>query len=276
MASEIEILLRGFSDQERRAFLALGRKVDFDEGEVILPAGRSEWDIHLVEEGRAAVRVGNVTLAELGAGDTIGTSAILAPQIERSAIWGTTAGGLRRLPREAVLGFFEARPRQLFQQFCRNLFMIWVGVLAGRNQRIAQIQRRLLTEGRAQRRGRPRLLIVDDEAEIRQLLAEFFAVDYEVSAAQDGREALALALAERPDLILLDLRLPQIDGYQVCRQLKTRAETERIPIVMLTALNATPDKVKGLMYGADEYLSKPVDLEYLAEVVGRVLEKVYG
>jgi CheY-like chemotaxis protein len=276
MASEIEILLRGFSDPERRAFLALGRGVDFDEGEVILPAGRSEWDIHVVEEGRAAIRVGNVTLAELGAGDTIGTSAILAPQIERSALWGTTAGRLRRLQREAVLGFFEARPRQLFQQFCRNLFKVWVGVLAGRNQRIAEIQRRLLGAGETPRRGRPRLLIVDDEAEIRQLLGEFFAGRCEVSAAQDGREALALALAEKPDLILLDLRLPEIDGYQVCRQLKTRAETERIPIVMLTALNATPDKVKGLMYGADEYLSKPVDLERLAEVVGRVLDRVYG
>lgn len=276
MASEIEILLRGFSDPERRAFLALGRGVDFDAGKVILPAGRSEWDLHIVEEGQAAIRVGNVTLAELGAGDTIGTSAILAPQIERSAVWGTTSGRLRRIQREAVLGFFEARPRQLFQQFCRNLFKLWVGVLAGRNQRIAEIQRRLLATGQAERRGRPKLLIVDDEIEIRQSLAEFFAEHYEVATAQDGREALALALAGRPDLILLDLRLPEIDGYQVCRQLKTRAETERIPIVMLTALNATPDKVKGLMYGADEYLYKPVDLERLAQTVSRTLAKAYG
>jgi len=77
-----------------------------------------------------------------------------------------------------------------------------------------------------------------------------------VSTAQDGREALALA--DLPDLILLDLRLPQIDEYQVCRQHKTRTETQRIPIVMLTAMSAIRDKVKGLMYGADEYLSKPV------------------
>lgn len=276
MASEIEILLRGFSDQERQAFLALGKGVNFDAGEVILPAGRSEWDMHIVEEGQAAVRVGNVTLAELGTGDTIGTSAILAPQIERSAIWGNTSGRLRLIQREAVLGFFEERPRQLFQQFCRNLFKVWVGVLAGRNQRIAEVQRRLLSTGEAERRRRFKLLIVDDEIEIRQLLGEFFAERYEVATAQDGKEALALALAEKPDLILLDLRLPEIDGYQVCRQLKLRSETERIPIVMLTALNATPDKVKGLMYGADEYLAKPFDLVQLAEVVGRVLAKVYG
>lgn len=276
MASEIEILLRGFSDPECKAFLALGKPVGFDAGEVILPAGRSEWDIHIVDEGQAAVRVGNVTLAELGAGDTIGTSAILAPQIERSAIWGNTSGRLWRIHREAVLGFFEARPRQLFQQFCRNLFKVWVGVLAGRNQRIAEVQRRLLSTGEAERRRRFKLLIVDDEIEIRQLLGEFFAERYEVTTAQDGREALTLALAEKPDLILLDLRLPEIDGYQVCRQLKLRSETERIPVVMLTALNATPDKVKGLMYGADEYLAKPFDLVQLAEVVSRVLAKVYG
>lgn len=276
MASEIEILLRGFSDPERQAFLALGKPVGFDVGEVILPAGRSEWDIHIVEEGQAAVQVGNVILAELEAGDTIGTSAILAPQIERSAIWGTTSGRLRRIQREAVLGFFEARPKQLFQQFCRNLFKVWVGVLAGRNQRIAEVQRRLLNTGEAERRRRRKLLIVDDEIEIRQSLGEFFAQRYEVATAQDGREALALVLAEKPDLILLDLRLPEIDGYQVCRQLKMQSETERIPIIMLTALNATPDKVKGLMYGADEYLAKPVDLEHLAEIVSRTLAKVYG
>lgn len=276
MASEIEILLRGFSDPERQAFLALGKLVNFDAGEVILPAGRSEWDIHIVEEGQAAVRVGNVTLAELEAGNTIGTSAILAPQIERSAIWGNTSGRLRRIQREAALGFFEERPRQLFQQFCRNLFKVWVGVLAGRNQRIAEVQRQLLSTGGAERRRRPKLLIVDDEIEIRQVLGEFFAERYEVATAQDGREALALALTEKPDLILLDLRLPEIDGYQVCRQLKLQAETERIPVVMLTALNATPDKVKGLMYGADEYLAKPVDLERLAETVSRTLAKVYG
>ena len=198
-------------------------------------------------------------------------------EIERTLqLYGATQFVYGTRDGQAVLGFFEARPRQLFQQFCRNLFKVWVGVLAGRNQRIAEIQRRLLATGESERRRRPKLLIVDDEIEILQVLGEFFAGGYEVATAQDGREALALALAEQPDLILLDLRLPEIDGYQVCRQLKMQSETERIPIVMLTALSATPDKVKGLMYGADEYLAKPFDLVHLAEVVSRTLAKVYG
>ncbi len=273
MDREIEVLFRGFAAPEREAILALGEPVAFGEGEVILSAGRSEWDLYLVEEGEVAIRVGNALLDELEAGGTIGTAAILAPQIERSAVWGKTAGRLLRIRREAVLGFFEGRPRRLFQQFSRNLFKIWVGVLGRRNQRISRIQGQLLATASAGRGRRFKILIVDDEQEIRQVIGEFFAPRYEVALAQDGREALALALGERPDLILLDLRLPQVDGYQICRQLKTRAETEHIPIVMLTGLNATPDKVKGLMYGADEYLTKPVDLQRLDEVVGRVLAK---
>ena len=75
-------------------------------------------------------------------------------------------------------------------------------------------------------------------------------------------------------VILLDLR-PKVDGYQVCRRLKTDPETGHIPIVMLTALDAA-DKVKGIMYGADESLTKPVDLELLDETVSRVLVKAYG
>lgn len=273
MAEEMEILFRGFAAGEREAFLALGESVDFGVGEVILPAGRSEWDLYIVEEGEVSIRVGNVRLDELGPGDTVGTSGILAPQIERSAIWGDAPGRLLRIRREAAIGFFERRPRRLFQQFCRNLFKIWVGVLEKRNQRIAQIQGQLLavTSGGQQRRFK--LLLVDDEVEILQVIGEFFAPRYEVATAADGREAVAQALGGRPDLILLDLRLPEVDGYQICRQLKSRAETEHIPIVMLTALNATPDKVKGLMYGADEYLTKPVDLQRLDEVVGRVLAK---
>lgn len=273
MTKEVEILLRGFAAPEREAFLALGKPVDFAAGEVILPAGRSEWDLYIVEEGAVSVRVGNVRLADLEAGDTIGTSGVLAPQIERSAIWGEVAGRLSWIQREAVIGFFERRPQRLFQQFCKNLFKIWVGVLEQRNRRIVQIQSQLLAAVAAAPHRRSKLLIVDDEAEIRRVIGEFFAPRYEVMAAADGREAVARALGERPDLILLDLRLPEVDGYQVCRQLKMRDETGRIPIVMLTALSATPDKVKGLMYGADEYLTKPIDLQRLDEVVGRLLAK---
>lgn len=94
--------------------------------------------------------------------------------------------------------------------------------------------------------------------------------------AMDGTTAITLTESENPDLVLLDLRLPELDGFQVCQRLKGHPDTGHIPIIMVTALTATPDKVKGLMYGADEYLEKPVDLRHLQETVGRVLEKLYG
>ena len=94
--------------------------------------------------------------------------------------------------------------------------------------------------------------------------------------AMDGTTAITLTESENPDLVLLDLRLPELDGFQVCQRLKGHPDTGHIPIIMVTALTATPDKVKGLMYGADEYLVKPVDLRHLQETVGRVLEKLYG
>ena len=71
------------------------------------------------------------------------------------------------------------------------------------------------------------------------------------------------------------MRLPELDGYEVCKRLKTHPETGYVPIVMVTALSATPDKVKGIMYGANEYLVKPVDLEKLLQTVDRILEKTY-
>ena len=118
--------------------------------------------------------------------------------------------------------------------------------------------------------------MVDDEIEILKTMEEFFGPRYDVAVVQDSREVLGQALAQKPDLVLLDLRMPGMDGYEVCKQLKTHPEVGVIPIVVLTAMNSTPDRVKGLMYGADEYLNKPVDLEMLDEIVARILAKVYG
>jgi CheY-like chemotaxis protein len=276
MATEVDILLRNFDQAEREAFLGLGERVAFAAGEVILPAGRSEWDTYIIQQGEASIWVGNARLADLQGGQTLGTAAILAPQIQWSAVRGNTDGVLLRLPREAMMKFFEGLPTRKFQQFCLNVFRVWVEVLKQRNERIAQMQAAMAAVARPERDRRCKILVVDDEVEICRNLEEFFALEYDVVTAGDGRQAVERALAEKPDLILLDLRLPEIDGYQVCKRLKTNARTERIPIVMLTALTATPDKVKGIMYGADEYLNKPVDLPHLADTVRRVLKKVHG
>ena len=114
--------------------------------------------------------------------------------------------------------------------------------------------------------GKPlKILIVDDEDEVRAGLCEFLEeLVYARCEAADGEEALAKTFTEKPHMILLDLRLPKIDGYQVCQTLKGNPITSGIPIIMVTALNATPNKVKGIEFGADDYIDKPFALNELA------------
>ncbi|HEX9102362.1 MAG TPA: response regulator, partial [Polyangia bacterium] len=104
----------------------------------------------------------------------------------------------------------------------------------------------------------PTLLVVDDEPEINKLVARIFEKrGYRVIAALDGAEALLAVQRDRPDLVILDLNLPKIDGWEVCRRLKSDPATRDIPIVMLTAAHANVDDAEiGLGLGADEYVAK--------------------
>lgn len=105
-----------------------------------------------------------------------------------------------------------------------------------------------------------RVLVVEDSATNRKLIRlRLSAAYYDVIEARNGEEALELAHAEHPDLVLLDVMMPGIDGYEVCRRLKTDSDTAHIPIVMLTALDGREDRVRGLETGADDFLSKPFD-----------------
>ena len=119
-----------------------------------------------------------------------------------------------------------------------------------------------------------KVLVVDDEEEVRNSVGEFLVSQgYDAVEAADGEEALAKCFTEKPDLILLDLRLPKVDGYQVCQTLKGNPITSVIPIIMITALNTTSQKVKGIEYGADDYIAKPFDLEELAARMKMVLRR---
>jgi len=105
-----------------------------------------------------------------------------------------------------------------------------------------------------------RILVVDDiEANVRLLQAKLEAEYYEVLTASDGPTALALAASERPDIVLLDVMMPGMDGFAVCRRLKDDVETRHIPVVLLTALDGRADRVAGLEAGADDFLTKPID-----------------
>ncbi|MEL6830785.1 MAG: response regulator, partial [Pseudomonadota bacterium] len=104
-----------------------------------------------------------------------------------------------------------------------------------------------------------RVLVVDDNSTNRRLMqATLEAKYYTVMLAANGSEALAAALNFAPQVILLDIMMPGMDGYEVCRRLKSDDRTRHIPVVMLTALNDAEDRVRGLEAGADDFLSKPV------------------
>ncbi len=112
-----------------------------------------------------------------------------------------------------------------------------------------------------------RILVVDDEFAICELISEALKRQgYRVDTASDGDTALDKAEATLPDLLLLDLMLPRLDGWEVCRRLKAQESTKRIPIMMLTARRDEKDLVAGLEIGADDYLRKPFSL---GELVAR-------
>lgn len=110
-----------------------------------------------------------------------------------------------------------------------------------------------------------KILVVDDDINICELLRLYLEKDgFETIVANDGEQAVEYALKYSPDLILLDIMLPKLDGWQVCRQIRKTAET---PIIMLTAKGETFDKILGLELGADDYVTKPFDTK---EVIARI------
>ena len=110
-----------------------------------------------------------------------------------------------------------------------------------------------------------KILVVDDEAEIVELLSDYLdAEGYSVTVASDGREALEKAKKEKPDLVILDIMMPELDGFEVCRAIRAQSN---IPIIMLSAKQQEGDKVLGLGLGADDYIAKPFSPR---EVVARV------
>ena len=110
-----------------------------------------------------------------------------------------------------------------------------------------------------------KILIVEDEENIRELLRLYLEREgYEISEAANGVEALKKWKAESPDMLLLDVMMPMMDGWQVCRTIR---EESAVPIIMLTAKGETSDRVSGLEMGADDYIVKPLEMR---EVVARV------
>ncbi|MDQ8151658.1 MAG: response regulator transcription factor [Gemmatimonadota bacterium] len=120
-----------------------------------------------------------------------------------------------------------------------------------------------------------RILVVDDEPDIVALVVYHLAkAKYKVSSATSGSDALALAKRERPALVVLDLMLPGMSGFDVLEQLRADANTASIAVLMLTARKDEPDRIRGLELGADDYLTKPFSPQELVLRVGAILRRV--
>ena len=120
-------------------------------------------------------------------------------------------------------------------------------------------------------KDKTRILVVDDEPRyVRAIQVNLEASGYEVLAARDGQTAIELAADEEPDLIVLDIRMPGLDGFEACRRIR---EFSAVPIIMLTGLAKDADKVKGLQIGADDYVTKPFSADELLARVQAVLRR---
>lgn len=109
-----------------------------------------------------------------------------------------------------------------------------------------------------------RILVVEDDVDIANMLRIYFTgQDYQVEVANRGTDALRLCQKQIPDLVVLDIMLPDMDGYTICRELRTTTRTSHIPIIFLTQKDERSDRIAGLELGADDYITKPFDIEEL-------------
>lgn len=117
-----------------------------------------------------------------------------------------------------------------------------------------------------------KLLIADDEPSLRLLVhATLESDDYQILEAKDGLEALEMAQREMPDLVILDVQMPGIDGFEVCRRLKSDEKTKGLTVVMLTSKSQATDREMGATVGANEYFTKPFSPLELMDLVERIL-----
>jgi len=118
-----------------------------------------------------------------------------------------------------------------------------------------------------------KLLVIDDSDQIRWFLKHVFSKEYQIVEARDGGEGVEKALSELPDLILCDVMMPVKDGFEACKEIKSDSRTSQIPIMMLTAKVESEDVIKGIEAGADDYITKPFDVEILRSKVGSLLKR---
>lgn len=143
-------------------------------------------------------------------------------------------------------------------------FLSYEGILTGRTRRRSDVEPN-------------KILIVDDDTQMLELIkASFRDERYTLLTCADGETALKMTLSEGPDLLILDLMLPKINGFEVCQRLKSDKTTADIPIIMLSAKGETESKVRSIKIGADDYITKPFSPQELVARVKMILRRVYG
>jgi two-component system alkaline phosphatase synthesis response regulator PhoP len=114
-----------------------------------------------------------------------------------------------------------------------------------------------------------KILIADDDSDLRLMVLRMLGMDYQVIQAADGEEAVELTRLHQPSLVLMDIMMPEKDGYSACHEIKTDPGTKSIPVVMVTGVGHKLNEILSAEVGADGYMTKPFSLEVLLEVIGR-------
>ena len=115
---------------------------------------------------------------------------------------------------------------------------------------------------------RPLVMIADDDMEIRRILMRSFAsLDIDLIEARDGEEALEFIIQHQPDLVVLDVMMPTLSGWELCKYIRSKPALEETVVVMLTAIGRTVNEMTSPLYGADSYLDKPFDIQEVLDVV---------
>lgn len=124
------------------------------------------------------------------------------------------------------------------------------------------------------KRTRPLIMIADDDFEIRKLLITFFEdQDCDLIESEDGAQALENIIVHQPDLLILDVMMPELNGWQICKYVKSRDEYAHIGIIMLTAIGPVNNELTSPLFGADDYIDKPFDFDELEFKVRKVLSE---
>jgi len=119
----------------------------------------------------------------------------------------------------------------------------------------------------------PKILIIEDDAELIKFIGKLLEGAYTIYFALNGSDGLKIALEEEPDLIISDIMMPEMNGFELCERIKTDMRLSHIPVILLTALSSLDDKIKGLTIGADDYISKPFNQRHLIVRVEKLIEQ---